>query len=395
MTEWIKDNIQSGLFKRVRKDGHVWAVKARIKGGKVVTVTIGKMDLFSLSNARKATKLILSQLAQGINPNQVKRHQQRIIQMRKFTLQQALDEYSNIVQWKDSTRDDVYKVMNRRFSDWLRRPLASITKLDCLNRFQDIKLAIKRNNRQKNRSSSNPIGEGEAQKAFRYLTAIFNSFAEEDIGDERLLPKGNPCSILKAKKVRKILKPRDRFLDLQQRNVLHDHLQLVGLEQTQGVIRTTCDDRDLIWLLIHCGLRLEEALNLKWDSVDLMNERFTVFNTKNSRDHTLPMTDNTKLIFERRISQGNKYVFQSNVRKLKPITASKTFKRVSEEIGFTFTAHDLRRTVATVAAERGYDINSIGAVLNHSRQGVTESYIQRTQTRLRQILKDVEDGLFK
>jgi len=48
-----------------------------------------------------------------------------------------------------------------------------------------------------------------------------------------------------------------------------------------------------------------------------------------------------------------------------------------------------------VAAERGYDINSIGAVLNHSRQGVTESYIQRTQTRLRQILKDVEDGLFK
>ena len=63
--------------------------------------------------------------------------------------QYSLDEYSNIVQWKDSTRDDVYKVMNRRFSDWLRRPLASITKQDCLNRFQDIKLAIKRNNRQK------------------------------------------------------------------------------------------------------------------------------------------------------------------------------------------------------------------------------------------------------
>ena len=394
MVEWVKDKVQPGLYKREREVGHVWAVKGRIKGGTVITVTIGKEEYFPISKARKVTKLILSQLAQGINPNQVKKHQQRINQMRKFSLQQALDEYSNIVQWKDSTRDDVYKVMNRRFSDWLRLPLASITKQDCLNRFQDIKLAIKRNNRQKNRSSSNPIGEGEAQKAFRYLTAIFNSFAEEDIGDERLLPKGNPCSILKAKKVRKILKPRDRFLDLQQRNVLHDHLQLVGLEQTQGVIRTTCDDRDLIWLLIHCGLRLEEALSLKWDSVDLMNERYTVFNTKNSRDHTLPMTDNTKLIFERRISQGNKYVFQSNVRKLKPITASKTFKRVSEEIGFTFTAHDLRRTVATVAAERGDDINSIGAVLNHSKQGITESYIQRTQPRLKQILQDVEDGLF-
>ena len=98
MTEWIKDNTQSGLFKRVRKDGHVWAVKARIKGGKVVTVTIGKVDLFSLSNARKITKRILGQLAQGIDPNQLKKQQQHIKQMRGFTLQQALDEYSNFVQ---------------------------------------------------------------------------------------------------------------------------------------------------------------------------------------------------------------------------------------------------------------------------------------------------------
>ena len=76
------------------------------------------------------------------------------------------------------------------------------------------------------------------------------------------------------------------------------------------------------------------------------------------------------------------------------MTASKTFQRVSEEVGFVFTAHDLRRTVATVAAERGYDISSIAAVLNHSRQGVTEGYIQRTQSRLKEILTNIELGLF-
>ena len=394
MTEWIKDNIQSGLFKRERKDGHVWAVKGRIKGGTVITVTIGKEEHIPISKARKATKLILSQLAQGINPNQVKKHQQRIIQMRKFTLQQALDEYSNIVQWKDSTRDDVYKVMNRRFSDWLRRPLASISKQECLSRFQDIKLAIKRNNRQKNRSSSNPIGEGESQKAFRYLGAIFNSFVHDDIGDEKLLPKGNPCSALKTKKVRKALKPRDRYLNKLQRSQLHNHLASVHSDELEGTFRTTKDDADLIWLLIHTGLRLEEALMLKWDDVDFANETFTAFDTKNNRDHTLPMTENTKIMLTRRINENNNFVFPSPIHSDRPMTASKTFRRVSDETGFIFTAHDLRRTVATVAAERGYDISSIGAVLNHSRQGVTEGYIQRTLPRLKQILMDIEEELF-
>ena len=394
MAEWIKDKIQTGLYKRVREDGHVWAIKARIKGGSVVTVTIGKEEYFPITKARKITKFILSQLAEGHNPNLIKQQQQRINLLRGFTLQQALDEYSNIVQWKASTRDDVYKVMNRRFFDWLRRPLASISKEECLNRFQQIKSDIKQNNRQKNRSSSNPVGEGEAQKAFRYLGAIYNSFIHDEIGDEKLLPKGNPCAALKTKKVRKTLKPRDRYLDKLQRSQLHNHLASVHTDELEGSFRTTKDDADLIWLLIHTGLRLEEALMLKWDAVDFANETFTAFDTKNNRDHTLPMTENTKIMLTRRIAENNIFVFPSPIHSDRSMTASKTFKRVSDETGFIFTAHDLRRTVATVAAERGYDISSIGAVLNHSRQGVTEGYIQRTLPRLKQILIDIEEELF-
>ena len=394
MTDWIKDSIQAGLYKRPREDGNVWAVKARVKGGSVITVTIGKEELFSATKARKEAKKILTQLAEGINPNEIKQQQRLIKKLRNFTLQQALDEYSSHVQWKDSTRSDVYIVMNRRFSDWLRRPLASITKDDCINRFNQIKQDIKRNNRQKNRSSKNPIGEGEAQKAFRYLTAIFNAFVDEDIGNEKLLPKGNPCSVFKAKRVRRTLQPRDRYLNTQQRNILHDHLASIHLEELKGTFRTTEDDADLIWLIIHTGLRLEEALQLEWNSVDFVNETFTIFDTKNHRDHTLPMTEDTKIMFERRFSDGDKYVFKSPIDPNKPMTASKTFKRVSEEVGFEFTAHDLRRTVATVAAERGYDVSNIGALLNHSRQGVTEGYIQRTQSRLKQILEDIQEELF-
>ena len=394
MTDWIKDSLQAGLYKRPREDGNVWAVKARVKGGSVITVTIGKEEFFSATKARKEAKKILSQLAEGINPNEIKQQQRLIKKLRNFSLQQALDEYASNVQWKDSTRSDVYIVMNRRFSDWLRRPLASITKEDCLNRFNQIKQNIKLNNRQKNRSSKNPIGEGEAQKAFRYLTAIFNAFVDEDVGNEKLLPKGNPCSVFKAKRVRRTLQPRDRYLNTQERNILHDHLASIHLEELKGTFRTTEDDADLIWLIIHTGLRLEEALQLKWDSVDFINETFTVFDTKNHRDHTLPLTQDTKIMLERRFSEGGKYVFKSPLDSNKAMTASKTFKRVSQEVGFEFTAHDLRRTVATVAAECGYDLSNVGALLNHSQRSVTEGYIQRTQPRLKRILEDIENALF-
>ena len=78
MTDWIKDSIQAGLYKRPREDGNVWAVKGRVKGGSVITVTIGKEELFSATKARKEAKKILTQLAEGINPNEIKQ-QQRLI----------------------------------------------------------------------------------------------------------------------------------------------------------------------------------------------------------------------------------------------------------------------------------------------------------------------------
>ena len=104
MAEWVKDNIQSGLYKRTREDGHVWAVKGRIRGGSVVTITIGKTEHFPITKARNLTKTILSQLAEGINTNLLKQQQTHIKAMRGLTLQQALNDYSSIVQWKTSTR---------------------------------------------------------------------------------------------------------------------------------------------------------------------------------------------------------------------------------------------------------------------------------------------------
>ncbi len=404
MTDWVKDRIQVGLYKRTRDNGSVWAVKSRIKGGQPITVTIGKTDLFSPQQAREHAKKILAKLAQGINPNIERRKQAEVDAARTLPLSKAIDDYSKIASWKDKTRADALSTLKRRFGDWYEIPLASITKEQCQARFIKIKadVATLKNKRDKKRKAENlritnyknEIGLGEAQRAFRYLSAVFNSYSQDDAGSEKLLPKGNPCLILKTKKLRKALKPRERFLDDAQRNWLYDTLAAVNYPEYQGNINK--DDADLVWLLIHTGLRLDEAKDMKWSQVNFINETFTAINTKNHKDHTLPFTHATKFLFTKRNESKGKseFVFPSPLNLKKPMSASRTFQRLSKELRFEFTAHDLRRTVATVASERGYDINSIGSVLNHSKKGVTAGYVQQTHKHLKKILIDIQNALF-
>ena len=401
--DWIKDAVQAGLYKRIRETGDVWTVKSRIKGGKPITHTIGKVSLFKPTAARAEARRVLALLAQGINPSEERKQQALTARARSLTLATAIEQYSSLVTWKPKTRLDVLATFKRRFSDWYALPLASITKEQCQTRFLKIKadVATARSRIDATRASANlpvrtyrnEVGAGEAQRAFRYLSALFNNYCLDEVGDEKLLPKGNPCLILKAKRLRRVLIPRERFLDKEQRVRLYEALSLVGHSEYRGRINENA--RDLVWLLVHTGLRLDEARCMLWDAVDFSKEIFMAEDTKNYRIHTLPMTEATKSMFKRRFDArgSNVFVFQSPVG-VQPLTASRYFERVSKEIGFEFSAHDLRRTVATVASELGYDLNTIGAVLNHSSGGVTSGYVQHTYTRLKGILEDIQNTLF-
>lgn len=403
--DWVKDTVQAGLYKRIRETGDVWTVKSRIKGGKPITFTIGKVSLFPKTHAREEARRVLALLAQGIDPSEARRQHAVAEAARTLTLGKAIEDYAVSTSWKPKTKLDAMATLERRFLDWYPRHLSSITKDECKTRFLKIKTDVKKvkEKRDSIRLSSgkaikrykNETGLGEAQRAFRYLSAVFNSYTQDDAGEERLLPKGNPCLILKVKRLRKTLRPRDAFLEYEKRVLLYDTLSHVNQSDYRGAIKR--DDADLIWLLIHTGLRLDEARTMKWSNINLEREIFTAINTKNHRDHSLPMTAATKSMFERRSLariDGNEYLFPSPADALHPMTASRTFERVCKEINCEFTAHDLRRTVATVAAELGYDLNTIGAVLNHSSGSVTSSYVQHTCARFKDILEDIQNKLF-
>lgn len=410
--DWIKDKSLPGLYRRPRKDGRdVWAVKARVKGGKPVSITLGKANYITAAEARKLAKPVLAKLSQGINPNQEQIKAKKVAEARGFTLGQAIEQYSELAHWKLKTRKDALSTLQRRFGDWYRKPLASITREDVLRRFTAIKKEVAQKkedvaNRRRKQGLSvyetpNEVGLGEAQRAFRYLSAVFNSFASDDAAGEKLIPQGNPVLVLKDKKLRRSLQPKERYLDSKARQALLEQLTQSSHYQYAGSINQ--EDADLAWLLIHTGLRLDEARLLKWSEVSITDRFFTVLDTKNHQKHTLPMTNAIYSMLSRRLEYRasqpktlqSPYIFPSPLDPKKPTSASRTFDRLSSEIGFEFTAHDLRRTVATVAADLGYDLDAIGAVLNHKKKGVTAGYIQKTWKRHLGILEDIQNGLFE
>lgn len=410
--DWIKDKSLPGLYRRPRKDGmDVWAVKARVKGGKPVSITLGKANYITAAEARKLAKPVLAKLSQGINPNQEQIKAKKVAEARSFTLGQAIEQYSELAHWKPKTRKDALSTLQRRFGDWYRKPLASITREDVLKRFTSIKKEVAQKKeevaaRRREQGLSvyetpNEVGLGEAQRAFRYLSAVFNSFASDDAAGEKLIPQGNPVLVLKDKKLRRALQPKQRYLDNKVRQALLEQLTQSSHYQYTGSINQ--EDADLAWLLIHTGLRLDEARLLKWSEASMTDRFFTVLDTKNHQKHTLPMTNAIHSMFARRFEyrasqlkcMQSPYIFPSPLDPKKPTSASRTFDRLSSEIGFEFTAHDLRRTVATVAADLGYDLDSIGAVLNHKKKGVTAGYIQKTWKRHLGILEDIQNGLFE
>ena len=315
--EWIKDKSLAGLYKRVSRKAPTWAVKARQKGlGKVVTVTLGRCDLMSIHEARQEAKAVLLALSQGVHPNEELRKareaqeaEARLDEARGLTLANALEEFLGYKDYKPNTMRDTSQSITRNFGDWLERPLRSITREDVIRRFREIKRRVKARRDSINERNaglglppsrfSDSDGAGEAQRAFRYLTAIFNSFKKDSVGGKLLLPEGNPCDVLADKKVRKVLRPRNSYLSDEVIEALMDALSPVNHKDYAGSI--TPQDADFMMLLLFTGLRVNEARTLRWSDINFKSSMFSIEHTKNHSTHTLPMTKSIEAILKRRL----------------------------------------------------------------------------------------------
>jgi integrase len=148
------------------------------------------------------------------------------------------------------------------------------------------------------------------------------------------------------------------------------------------------DIAELVVVLVDTGLRLSEALNLDCRAISLPEALITVWQPKNDKPRSVPMTTRVREIFTRRCSQGNPpFPLDDNHVKYVWRKARQTMGLENDK---EFVIHALRHTCASRLVQKGVDLYVVKEWLGHSSIQVTERYAHLAPTQLRAAVSVLE-----
>ena len=171
----------------------------------------------------------------------------------------------------------------------------------------------------------------------------------------------NPAEPLprrKADKAQPVIPTREQFARL--------------LETLKGMDPRARHAVTLVELLAYSGMRLGEAVALRWDEVDFSGERFTVTGgeqgTKNHEARSVPLFPNFRRLLEE-LREGAELSGSPRVATI--ADAKKAMQSACKKAGLPeFHHHSLRHFFVSNAIEQGVDFKTIAVWVGHKDGGV-------------------------
>ena len=147
--------------------------------------------------------------------------------------------------------------------------------------------------------------------------------------------------------------------------------------------------RDLITFLIYTGCRKGEALNLKWDDVDLQNDVIAIKGTKTKYDRYIPISKPLKeLLSGINKIDGCEFLFSDNGHKLGDFKRS--FHTACRNAGLKdMRIHDLRHVFASKMVKGGTSLFITGELLGHRTTQMTKRYSHLVPETLKKAVDDI------
>lgn len=142
-------------------------------------------------------------------------------------------------------------------------------------------------------------------------------------------------------------------------------------------------------LLLHAGLRANEALHLEWKNVDFKNDTVTVMDTKNHSNFTTNIPTQLKPYLRslQELTGNNSFVFPGDHAEGAMAIPRWPLDQVTLKTGIEFSSHDLRRTFATIAEASLLPETIIKRLLNHTTDNnVTGGYIRAEFNTMKQAI---------
>ena len=375
----IQDTEVPGLKLKVGKKASTFNFEKRIRGqkGSPIQVKIGRYPTITLDYARTEARRLAELCEKGIDP----RNKCIVDGNESVTLNQAVEKFwEERKDLKARTKKDYQDVLKHQVPEnWLDRDFREITPDMIVEQFKVIH------------------DSGVRSRCWKFLSvisSIWNGTGRhfKDTNGNRILKKAeNPAQLAKDS-----LKEDGTKKDVPKRIVVKDEdlgRFIATVEELRDRSKSISEVNicNLVLLSLFTGFRFIEAQTLRWEDIDLENgyinlsgkdERAeTAFTgTKNHQDHSIPLsTYPWDLLKQLKDTSESPYVFPSVFDPTKPVNRdARVTNKVSEMVGFHFSPHSTRRTLASVAHHVNIGYLTIKRMLNHSTKtrDVTGHYIR-------------------
>lgn len=332
------DTKMRGLGISITSNGTYSFIVYRWVNGKPERITLGRFPDLSIEQARRKAESINATIAEGGNPNDLRRAERA-----EITLGALFDEYlERHAKIHKRSWDEDQAVFNRYLIPWQSRKLSTIAKADIQKLHQET-------GRNKGRYAANRL--------LALCSTVFNKATEFGLWD-----KTNPA--LGIKKFRE--QSRDRFL---QSDELPQFFQALSQEPNDNI-------RDYIILALLTGARKSNVLAMRWDQINLDSQEWRIPRTKNEMPQIVTLSEEACFLLQQRKETATyPFVFPSTGKTGHLTEPKKGWGRILKQAGIAdLRIHDLRRTLGSWQARTGASLAIIGKSLNHKSPQATAIY---------------------
>jgi integrase len=134
----------------------------------------------------------------------------------------------------------------------------------------------------------------------------------------------------------------------------------------------------VLLFLLSTGARLNEAMQAKWEQVDLEKGvwRIPATNSKSKKTRSVPLNDSALWVLGQLWTQGSHpYLFVNKATRKPFVTITRAWYRLREKAGIKdLRIHDLRHSFASFLVNGGRSLYEVQQILGHSDPKVTMRY---------------------
>jgi integrase len=344
----ITDSKMTGLcLDRLSKGVGRWRYRTQaVDGRKRICLTVGKAPLLSLSQARELTTKLAREIAMGNHPNQTKKNLRSIPTITNFATESFLPY---VERYKKSWKCDKGLLKNHVLPQWGKRHLDQITTQDVINLLS---------------AHSRTHAPGSCNRLLILIRFMFNLSVRWKI------ITANPSTGVPLMREEN---KADRFLTQQEAEILYEAMKRSQNPMLQFIVP----------LLILTGVRKREALDAKWEDIDIERRQWRINVTKAGKPRFVPLSDGALKLLDM-IPRFDCPWLLPNPKTFRPYqNIYYAWHSARSSVGLqSIKLHTLRHSFASFLVNSGRTLYEVQHLLGHTQIKTTARYSHLAQDTL-------------